>query len=78
VADRQDAVARRGAPSIAHDGAERSVLYGYPRAGHFVHLEEAEAFTGDLLGFLGSKDPEPARIIDDALLARWRAARATR
>jgi len=63
-------------------GAEKRIggaaFYRYPRAGHFVHLEETEAFTGDLLGFLGSKDPEPARIIDEALLARWHAARARR
>ncbi len=50
-------------------------LCTYPRVGHFVPLEAGEAFTDDLLGFLRSTNPEPPRIIDEELLARWHAAR---
>jgi pimeloyl-ACP methyl ester carboxylesterase len=53
-------------------------LYTYPRAGHFVHLEASEPFTDDVLGFLGSPDPEPPYLIDPELLSRWRAARNPR
>ena len=53
-------------------------LYTYPHTGHFVPLEAGEPFIDDLLGFLVSTDAEPARIIDEELLARWRVAREGR
>jgi len=53
-----------------------ATLYTYPRAGHFVHLEASEPFADDVLPFLGSTNPESPRILDEDLLARWRAARA--
>jgi pimeloyl-ACP methyl ester carboxylesterase len=53
-------------------------LYTYPRAGHFVHIEASESFTEDVLPFLSAANPEPAYLIDEELLARWRAARAPR
>jgi pimeloyl-ACP methyl ester carboxylesterase len=65
----------------AHSARKRiggGPFHSYPFAGHFVHLEATEPFTDDLLRFLGSADPEPTRILDEALLARWRAAHPSR
>ncbi len=51
-------------------------LYTYAEAGHFVHLETSEAFLRDVLPFLDATSPPMPHILDEALLARWRAARA--
>jgi pimeloyl-ACP methyl ester carboxylesterase len=55
-------------------GAE---LYTYPEAGHFVHIEATEAFLRDVLPFLHAPSPPSPHLLDQELLARWQAARAT-
>ncbi len=62
----------------AHRAQERiggAGFYSYARAGHFVHLESSDLFGDDLLRFLRAKGEALPSLIDETLLARWRAAR---
>ncbi len=63
----------------AHRAQERiggAGFYSYSRTGHFVHLEASELFGDDLLRFLHARGEALPSLIDETLLARWRAARS--
>jgi pimeloyl-ACP methyl ester carboxylesterase len=67
-------------PIVHGDRAQRRIggagFHRYPGIGHFVQLEASEKFGDDLLGFLRATGAATPQLLDETLLARWRAAQS--